>query len=322
MSMKNTRISLNESANSIRESMKLKADTTAVDVFKACIADRLSALNAMLKEHSEDECAPALRALNGALTLYHDELRMERLEQLKTMPSAEADLEYVRTQAVFGYKLVKKVDKDTKEVSYEITDTVKDKEGNSVPVKVGLSAYDYVNFVHPTEMNGIKNACVIFADNLVKSEFSTDAGISRKALSIGFVQLRERMGWTIDGKKSNSQLAAQLTEIFNFMFRGVEFKAINADVKFVKNTIIQGVDNKPDEAGKYLLRNEETIVNTVFRAAYTRINNLAYSFQIKTETEKVYGVVENKDMHEPEEKRVKPDKMTAEKSMVEEKESK
>lgn len=319
--MKNTRKTLNASAESIREDLGCKPSLSVADVFKTSLFAKLSALNAMLLDHSEDECAPALRAVNSALALYHDEMRMERLEQLETMSSADADLEYVRTQCVLGYKLVKKTDKNTKQVSYELADTVKGKDGNMEPAKVGLSAYDYVSYIHPTEMNGIKNACVIFADNIVKSEFSNVAGISRKALSTGFVQLRERMGWTIDGKTSNSKLAEQLTQIFHFMFRGVEFKAVNADVKFVKNSIIQGIDT-PDAAGAYILRNEETMVNIVFRAAYTRINNLAYPWQVKMETEKVYGVVENKDMAEPEEKHAKTEKMTAEESVVEDKESK
>lgn len=294
MSMKNNRETLNKEAESIREALHLNASKSVAEIFSANIYHKFEKFVEIVESGADDDTVTAAKKpVNSAIALYHDEMRMERLEQLKSMDSAEADLEYLRTQCVPGLKLEKSKDNE-----WSVVDTVK-KDGKEVPYVVPLSAFDFINYVHRTEMNCIKNACVIFADNIVRSELGKDAGISRKGMSQSYINLRDRMGWNITGATGKDKLAEQLTEIFHFMMRGVEFKAIKADVKFVKAAILQGVD-KPDQAGSYILHNEETIVNIVFRAGYTRINNLPYSFQNKTNSgnKKVYGETENKDMAE------------------------
>ena len=71
------------------------------------------------------------------------------------------------------------------------------------------------------------------------------------------------------------------------------------DVKFIKFFVINA-KSKANEAGKFVIRNDATIVKAIFRAMYTRHNKLPYDWQTQNGSDKnaARTSAANKDMAE------------------------
>ena len=298
--MAQDRKTLNEKAEELRKKYGFTGECPAV--FAANIQRVFGTFRDYVAEgHTEDEVSIALKPVNDAISMFNDEARRERLEQLEAMPRNDAVADFMRTQCVKGFTIGK-----NKEKVWEITDDD----------AVAVSPYDMVKSLFPVEKAAITDACCIFADNVAKWHFKDDeaSAVNRKGLSPQYVALRKRMGWDINVKRcSKSTLAAQLTKIVAWVCPGLDITMINPDVTFLETSIIQG-KSIADKAGSYTMRNEETIVNFLYRAAYTRYNKLPYEFQTQTRAEKnPESVKANKDMAEAEAKPAKPDEVTADK---------
>lgn len=239
----------------------------------------------MDEPRSEDEINIALVPVRNAISFINDEIRQERLEAMAKMPYRDAFLDYLRTQCVKGYRIT-----TTKDGAYEL-----DSEAS-----VYLDAYDFISAMCSADMNGIIDACCIFVDNVARFAISDAAAISKNSLHQTYIDLRERKGWNVEKSKlSKTTLAEQMTEIAKMISCGVAPKMLNADVTYIMHGVIQAKD-EADSAGKFVKRDERTVVRYVFRALYTRYNNLAYDFQDTTRSAKgALGIKNNKEMSEP-----------------------
>lgn len=217
------------------------------------------------KENDSDTVSAAKRPVVAALTRYNDEQRMIRLEQLSAMTGKDAMRSYLDTQCVKGFDL-----KNVKDEGWKLVETT----------TVELLAYDFISEICSADLNGILDACCIFVDNVAKNEFGEDAAISRKSMSDSYIAMRKRMGWEISKgeKQTNKKLAAQLTEICNMISFKTSPVMQNADVKFIKFFVISA-RSKANEVGRFIVRNDATIVEAIFRAMYTRKNNKPYKWQ-------------------------------------------
>lgn len=241
--------------------------------------------NFMDETHSEDEINIALVPVRTAISVINDEIRRERLEAMAKMPYRDAFLDYLRTQCVTGYSLSKNKDGDF----------VLDSDA-SVP----LDAYDFISTLCSADLNGIIDACCIFADNVARYAISDSAVVSKNSMHQTYIDLRDRKGWNIPKSKlSLNALAKQMTEIAQMISCGVAPRMQSTDVTYVMHSIIQSKD-VADSAGKFVKRDERTVVRFMFRALYTRYNKLAYEFQDTTRSAKgALGVKNNKAMGEP-----------------------
>ena len=285
------RKTLNETAKNLADKHVFKDGDRVLsanaEVFHANIGREYALFTEYLKiTRSEEEISTAKKPVNTAINLYNDEMRMVRLEQLQEMTHKDAMRSYLDNQCVKGFQL--KLDKNSGWV-VTATDAVE------------LDAYDFVSAICSADLNGILDACCIFVDNVAKYEFGDDAAVSRKSLHESYIDLRKRKGWTLpkDVKSVPKALAAQLTEICQMISCKTAPKMQTTDVKFIKFFIINA-KSKANEAGKFVIRNDATIVNAIFRAMYTRHNKLPYEWQNQTGADKnaARTVAANKDMAE------------------------
>lgn len=286
-----TRIELNETAKKLQEKHAFKDGdrvlSTNSEIFHANIGREFAVFTDFMKvPRTDDEVAGAKKPVNSAIALYNDEQRMIRLEQMQEMTHKDAMRSYLDNQCVKGFAL-----KQNKEKQWEVSATD----------AVELDAYDFVCAICSADLNGILDACCIFVDNVAKYEFGDDAAVSRKSLHDSYIDLRKRKGWTLpkEVKSVPKALAAQLTEICNMISCKTAPKMQTTDVKFIKFFIINA-KSKANEAGKFVIRNDATIVNAIFRAMYTRHNKLPYDWQNQTGSDKnaARTVAPNKDMAE------------------------
>ena len=286
-----TRIELNETAKKLQEKHVFKDGERTLssnsEIFHANIGREYAIFSEFLKvTRTEDEIAGAKKPVVSAIALYNDEQRMIRLEQLQEMTHKDAMRSYLDNQCVKGFQL-----KQNKEKQWEIQPTD----------AIELEAYDFVCGICSADLNGILDACCIFVDNVAKYEFGEDAAVSRKSLHDSYIDLRKRKGWTLpkEAKSVPKALAAQLTEICNMISCKTAPKMQTTDVKFIKFFIINA-KSKANEAGKFVIRNDATIVNAIFRAMYTRHNKLPYDWQNQNGSDKnaARTVAPNKDMSE------------------------
>lgn len=286
-----TRIELNETAKKLQEKHVFKDGertlSTNPEIFHANIGREFATFTEFLKvTRTEDEIAGAKKPVVSAIALYNDEQRMIRLEQLQDMTHKDAMRSYLDNQCVKGFQL-----KQNKEKQWEVqaTDAIE------------LEAYDFVCGICSADLNGILDACCIFVDNVAKYEFGDDAAVSRKSLHDSYIELRKRKNWTLpkEAKSVPKALAAQLTEICNMISCKTAPKMQTTDVKFIKFFIINA-KSKANEAGKFVIRNDATIVNAIFRAMYTRHNKLPYDWQNQNGADKnaARSSAPNKDMAE------------------------
>ena len=286
-----TRIELNESAKKLQEKYAFmdgeRALSANAEIFHANIGREYAIFADFMKvTRTDDEVASAKKPVVSAISLYNDEQRMVRLEQMQEMSHKDAMRSYLDNQCVKGFQL-----KQNKEKQWEVAATD----------SVELEAYDFVCAICSADLNGILDACCIFVDNVAKYEFGDDAAVSRKSLHDSYLDLRKRKGWTLpkDAKSVPKALAAQLTEICNMISCKTAPKMQTTDVKFIKFFIINA-KSKANEAGKFIIRNDATIVNAIFRAMYTRHNKLPYEWQNQNGADKnaARTVAPNKDMAE------------------------
>lgn len=286
-----TRVELNETAKKLQEKHTFKDGDRVLsgnsEIFHANIGREFATFADFLKiPRTDDEVASAKKPVSTAIALYNDEQRMTRLEQMQEMTHREAMTSYLDNQCVKGFAL-----KQNKEKQWEVSATD----------SVELEAYDFVCGICSADLNGILDACCIFVDNVAKYEFGEDASVSRKSLHESYIDLRKRKGWTLpkDVKSVPKALAAQLTEICNMISCKSAPKMQTTDVKFIKFFIINA-KSKANEAGKFVIRNDATIVNAIFRAMYTRHNKLPYEWQNQTGADKNAARTSgaNKDMAE------------------------
>lgn len=286
-----TRIELNESAKKLQEKYAFmdgeRALSANAEIFHANIGREYAIFADFMKvTRTDDEVASAKKPVVSAISLYNDEQRMVRLEQMQEMTHKDAMRSYLDNQCVKGFQL-----KQNKEKRWEVAATD----------SVELEAYDFVCAICSADLNGILDACCIFVDNVAKYEFGDDAAVSRKSLHDSYLDLRKRKGWTLpkDAKSVPKALAAQLTEICNMISCKTAPKMQTTDVKFIKFFIINA-KSKANEAGKFIIRNDATIVNAIFRAMYTRHNRLPYEWQNQNGADKnaARTVAPNKDMAE------------------------
>lgn len=287
-----TRQNLNEAVAKINE--RLQANLSAKEAFEKHLSAEWAKFEQFNDQpHSEEEITLALTPVRAAISFINDEIRMERLEALKEMPYKDAFLDYLRTQCVKGYKI---------KSSSESVELVSDAD-------VYLDAYDFISTLCSADLNGIIDACCIFVDNVARFALSDAAAVSKNSMHQTYIDLRDRKGWnTPKSKLSKTVLAEQMTEIAKMISCGVAPKMLNADVTFVMNGVIQSKD-EADSAGKFVKRDERTVVRFVFRALYTRYNNLAYPFQDTSRASKgALSVKRNKEMSDaPIEKDVVPE---------------
>lgn len=301
--MKNTRKTLNELAEKFRKLHEDGASMTNLDLFLANIGKEVASCNDKITEDStEAEITAAQTTVKAALTIYNDEIRMQRLESMDGKPFKESMSKYIADQTVKG--LVMKYDKDALTVFTE-------------PDDVELDPMDVIGKLCKPEMHSILDATCIFADNLARMEKKDDgAYVSHRALSASYTDLRNRMGWTIPAKElNNSKLTKQMNDLAHLVFCGLEPKFISADMKWVKGRVVVAKDGGANKNGGWQLKNESTLLKALFRATYTRLNGGCYEIANDTRGDKnALSVKVNKAMAEPKDKKeARPEKTAPDK---------
>ena len=241
------------------------------------------AVSAIVAAVVADAKVPVMESIGN----YNNESRLLMLEHYESIPAKEAMGLYIKNQCVEGLDFAQ--DKNMGWCFKEVK-------------TVTLSAYDVVKTICKTELNGIVDACCIFVDNVAKNEFGNGTEISRNGLHQSYKDMRKRKGWepSKDGKVSDAALAKQLTEICNMITFGKAPTMKRADVQFIKFFVIRA-KSQANKAGKFTVRNDATIVDAIFRAIYTRKNDLAYEWSNELYDVKVAAktsVKDNKDMGE------------------------
>lgn len=253
---------------SIAEKLGMDDKKTCAEVFKVNIDVSFAEFTKYVGsgEHTDAEITAASVPVKDAISIYNDLMRVERLESLQPLGYDAAVAEYLRSQCVTGFAL--KNDS---------------KNGWAVAVKkdVEVTAWDFLWAMMPTEAKGVTLACCVWMDNFSKVVFN-DASksiTSPKASPAAYKDMRKRMGWELHdiSKSGKGLLLNQLNELIQRMFH-VETNMIRADLKFIEYSIFTS-KSKGDSAGSFVMRNEETAVNAIFRALYTRVNKLPYNFQ-------------------------------------------
>lgn len=259
---------LNENAKTLMEAYEISG--TNAEVFKTNISKEYAKFCDFIKvERTDDEVKEARKPVDAAISLYNDEMRMQRLEQLEDMKPKDAQISYLENQCVKGLKF--RLDKKSGQWNVDPDDAVE------------LDAYDFISTMCSADLNGILDAACIFADNIAKMVIGTDgAAISKKSMSKGYLELRERKGWTIDDVKklTYTKLAEQMNEVCSVISFGVAPKMRSSDVKFVQYSVI-GTKSEANKNGRFVLREEKTILRAMFRAMYTRYHNGVYEFQMQ-----------------------------------------
>lgn len=286
------RVELNEQAVKLMKSHAFtdgngKALTLNADIFRADVAREFTIFAEFVRvPRSEKEVVSAKAPVLDAISWYNDEMRMQRIEQLKALPGKTAMLTYLDNQCVKGLSM-----KQNKDKSWEFGDCD----------TVELTPYDCISEICGAELDGIINCCCIFVDNVAKNEFGEDSQISRRGAHESYIAIRKAKGWELpkDKKLHDKELAAQLTEVCNMISYKQAPAMKKADVKFVK-FFVMGARRKANEAGEFVVRNDSTIVNAVFGALYTRKNGKPYSWQNKSGYDKnpAHGVGANTTMAE------------------------
>ena len=265
--MKN-RDQLEQLKNSIAEKLGMDSKKTYAEVFRANIDVNFAEFAKYIGsgEHTDAEITAAATPVKDAIGIYNDEMRVERLEALEPLGYDAAVAEYLRSQCVTGLAM---------------TNDAKNGWQVSVKKDVEISAWDFLWHMAPTEAKGVTLACCVWMDNFSKVVFNdvNKSITASKASPAAYKDMRKRMGWELRdiSKSGKGLLLNQLNELVQRMFH-VEANMIRADLKFIEYAIFTS-KSKGDSAGSFVMRNEETAVNAIFRALYTRVNKLPYSFQ-------------------------------------------
>lgn len=306
--MLKTRKDLDALAKELREKYEYEGDTAVVLV--AHMNSLFTDFVASLPEMTEEEEKSAASDVKAFISIVNDEFRVQYLETLVEMPQKVAFEKFLQNQTVSGFAL--KFSQKTGEYSVE--------PDENVPVEFA----DFLHYVVPAEESVIKDLCCIFADNLIRWNLNRDGAsltnktvisesykIMAKSQGLDLSNGTGEVNWSKIGKTA---MAEHLTKIVERVFAGtgISPKMLNADVKWISFAILQG-RGKANKSGTYVLKNERTIVNAIFRAVYTRVNKLPYDFQDQTNSQKdPFSQAPNKEMGEVS-KTEKPAEVTAEK---------
>lgn len=220
-------------------------------------------------EHTKEEVALELAKVTSFVVCANDAIRLARLKALKAMPYQSAYADYLKDQSVKGYAI--------KEGEEDNSFTLAEEES------ICLDAYDFFSYVSsPAEKQGLINACCILCDNVARFVTNSDnekATIVGASLKPDYVEMRKKHGW--GGKVSKNSLTSELNDVARLLAGDNAPTMIKADVTYLIHGIIQS-RNDMNCAGRFIKRDEKTVIRFVFRAMYTRANKLAYSFQDKT----------------------------------------
>lgn len=227
---------------------------------------------------SADVRAEYAKPVKGALDMYNQYMTACYCDAARVVGYKKAILSYLEDQTTKGLKL--KVSSRKHDGKTTLTYSI---DVASVPVS-------YADFVETclTEKSFrfVLDACTILADNIVRKLTGEDTDAFKgRLLSESYNALAHSKGWDYKAEElSNTKLVKELGELAAHLFPEevcLKTKFIVADVKYICHAIVtaRGSANK---SGRIVVANERKIVDTFFRAVYTRYYGQAYEFVLNT----------------------------------------
>lgn len=236
---------------------------------------------------SEDAVEKAKSNMTEALSFYNDEMRVQRLEQLKTLGYQSAVVAYLGTQKTMGLTAV------IKEAEKSVT--IKDKS-------VGIDPPDFYDFMLTCEKDSILDDIVMFTYNVQRrcaykdNEESKEKGRVEplrtvKTLSDSYMKKLREKGWDYPVNQLDAKtLAEDLSYIvdrlcFHNPKKGAKkdkkgrdvlnhfIKMYMADFRVIERAVTSTTAAKKGEEDKatvYVTPEEWTVVRAIFRQMFTR----------------------------------------------------
>ncbi len=234
----------------------------------------------------------ALASLNEAVAMYNDFARCARIGQLMEFGPKAGMEEFLRDQTVVGYAVKPKKDSEFMELESGVS--------------IMLKPVDYIRVVCEREMPRIRDLVRIFIHKMTELETHEDTGVSYAGMSASYLQLLDALKkknpvWGTPAKDlSKAKLAWMLEDIVKTMTFGVVEKMQSTDITYLQKYVFVATDTA-NKAGGITAKGAETVINGIFRAAYTRKNGLAYPWQTKdkVDTKAAESLVSNPVMAEP-----------------------
>lgn len=325
-----TRAKLNDEAKSLSEKRQFRDDSGKLlsgnaEIFYENLRVELQIFKDFINQNpkpNDDAVSVARRILNKALALYNDEMRVQRLEYLQTLGSETALIMFLGNQRTEGLA----IEENKKEDTISIVETK----------HVGIDATDFYSFMCSADLDYLKDVCCIFADNLARRKVLDDGKdgkntyITKASMSESYIALRQKLqettgiNWIFEDPKksediSNNDLCKELNYVVGRLcflsgddIKGQRWliKMLNPDWKFVRDTIVstngaqKAKDNEEKKGetnveGKYIIRDEMTVIRAIFKAMYTRYHKLSYGYATQTNSgEKARVSSPNRDMSE------------------------
>lgn len=325
-----TRTKLNDEAKSLSEKHQFRDDSGKLlsanaEIFYENLRVELQIFKDFINQNpkpNEDAISVARRTLNKALSLYNDEMRVQRLEHLQTLGSETALIMFLGNQRTEGLA----IEENKKEDTISIVETK----------HVGIDATDFYSFMCSADLDYLKDVCCILADNIARRKAFDDGKdgkntyVTKGSMSESYLALRDKLeettgiNWVFkDAKKSedisNNDLCKELNYVVGRLcfLSGSDIKdkkwliqMLNPDWKFIRDTIVstngaqKAKDNEENKGetnaeGKYIIRDEMTVIRAIFKAMYTRYHKLSYGYTTQNNSEKKARVSSpNRDMAE------------------------
>ena len=234
----------------------------------------------------------ALASLNEAVAMYNDFARCARISALMEMGAKAGMEEFLRDQTIVGYAVKPKKDSEFMELESGVS--------------IMLKPVDYIRVVCEREMPRIRDLVRIFIHKMTELETHKDTGVSYAGMSASYLQLLDALKkknpvWGTSAKDlSKAKLAWMLEDIVKTMTFGVVEKMQSTDITYLQKYVFVATDTA-NKAGGITAKGAETVINGIFRAAYTRKNGLAYPWQTKdkVDTKAAESLVSNPVMAEP-----------------------
>ena len=234
----------------------------------------------------------ALASLNDAVAMYNDFARCARISALMELGPKAGMEEFLRDQTVVGYAVKPKKDSEFMELESGVS--------------IMLKPVDYIRVVCEREMPRIRDLVRIFTHKMTELETHKDTGVSYAGMSASYLQLLDALKeknpvWGTPAKDlSKAKLAWMLEDIVKTMTFGVVDKMQSTDITYLQKYVFVATD-AANKAGGVTAKGAETVINGIFRAAYTRKNGLAYEWQTKdkVDTKAAESLVSNPVMAEP-----------------------
>lgn len=234
----------------------------------------------------------ALSVLSSAVAMYNDFARCTRISQLMELGPKAGMEEFLRDQTVVGYAVKPKKDSEFMELESGVS--------------IMLKPVDYIRVVCEREMPRIRDLVRIFTHKMTELETHKDTGVSYAGMSASYYQLlgaltEKNPVWGTPAKDlSKAKLAWMLEDIVKTMTFGVVEKMQSTDITYLQKYVFVATD-AANKAGGVTAKGAETVINGIFRAAYTRKEGLAYPWQTKdkVDTKAAESLVSNPVMAEP-----------------------